>query len=149
MPGAFARRGARTKGPVGRMGEAGRVARGRAAEGKGRGTEGAERGGAESRGLLTQSGKWAAAAERGGPMAAGRARSGSRGRRDRGGKRLGGLLSIASESRRGFAHFRSLLRTDAPVPREDGWGRALGGRGQWLQVGLAFRKARRRGRGSR
>lgn len=39
MPGAFARHRARTKGPVGRMGEAGRTARGSRGEVKGRGKE--------------------------------------------------------------------------------------------------------------
>lgn len=73
MPGALARRRARTKGPVERKGRRGEwhegtgLRRGLGEGGEGKGTGGGRGwGGAENRGLLTLSGKWAAATERAG-----------------------------------------------------------------------------------
>lgn len=41
-----------------------------------------------------------------------------------------------------FPNPRSILRTFAPVPQEDGREKALGGLGQWLHMRLACRQAR-------
>lgn len=83
--------------------------------GEGKGTGGGRAGGgAEDRGLLTQSGKWAAAAERGGPV---RAALGHVGAAIQGGSPGRGCPVQRPNPRLAFPSPRSLLRTHAPVPR--------------------------------
>lgn len=134
MPGALARRRARTKGPVGRMGGGESGAREpKGGEGKGK------RGG---RGWAVRK------------TAVCLPRAGSGQQRSKGAGRWRPVFGHVSAATRGknlgrgcpperpdpglaFPSPRSLLRTHAPVSQEDERGRALGGLGQWLHLPLA------------